>query len=80
MFFDCRATETPIHLLLSCLDYSQIQQELLVEAPTLTPNYKFLFGTSAGIEYTTQFIAKSGIATRKWHLERGEDEDENEEI
>ena len=40
---------------------------------------KLLLHTKSGIEKTLRFLKETGIVTRKWHLERRQDEEEDEE-
>jgi len=38
-----------------------------------------LLHTKTGIEATLAFIKETGVATRKWHLRRGEGEEDDED-
>ena len=45
------------------------------------PTLPLLLHTTSGIEATLAFLRETGIATRKWHLERsGGDEEAAEDI
>ena len=44
------------------------------ELNRVTLNLTLLFHTKIGILKTLEFLQKTGIATRKWHLERVERE------
>jgi hypothetical protein len=77
----CGAPETAEHLLLNCSDYNQERQALRkalrhLKLPLSLP----LLFTKEGTKDTLDFIQKTGIATRKWHLQRREEEEEEENV
>ena len=69
----CGSRETAEHLLLRCRMYAGERQKH-IQQRTL----KDLF-TGEGRMEVLQFIEATGIATRTWHLARGDDEDQDEE-
>lgn len=74
----CGQRETAEHLLLGCREYTRerqyLQQGLKDQRLTLT----LILHTKEGIAHALEYIKKTGIATRKWHLTRNEDGDEEE--
>lgn len=75
----CGVKETPDHLLLSCINLKEAREELKNQLNN-NLNLRLLLHTKIGIVYTLQFIHKTRIATRGWHLERLEREEEVEEV
>jgi ribonuclease HI len=75
----CGSKETVEHLLLSCKDLRDQRQELGRALKGNKLSLQLLLHTKIGIEETLNFIKNTGLATRKWHLERVEREREREE-
>ena len=75
----CGGKETVEHLLLSCKDLRDQRQELVQALKGNKLSLQLLLHTKIGIEETLNFIKNTGLATRKWHLERVEREREREE-
>ena len=70
----CGREETPEHLLLYCPEYGDLRRALQEQLPcTTTITLPLLLHTNIGIEKTLPFLNTTGIATRKWHLERHEE-------
>ena len=64
-------------MIFECLETSEARARLKDKIGSGTFNYKALFYTRKGIEELLVFLQETGIATRKWYLEReerGEDE------
>jgi len=70
----CGQRETTEHLLLSCRNLKEARKVLRNELNGVTLNLALLVYTKIGILKTLEFLQKTGIATRKWHLERVERE------
>jgi hypothetical protein len=68
----CGTKETTDHLLLSCLNYSTFRPVCLKESKPLS---QILDKKERRLE-VLQFIRQTRIATRRWHLERGDEEGE----
>ena len=68
----CGTRETTDHLLLSCPIYSIFRPECLKESKPLS---QILDKKERRLE-VLQFIRQTRIATRRWHLERGDEEEE----
>ena len=77
----CGHKETAEHLLLSCREYSQERRELALDIGVHVRELtlSLLLHTEQGIQHALTFIDKTGIATRKWHLTRNEEEEEEAE-
>jgi ribonuclease HI len=76
----CGKRETTEHLLLSCKQTEIAQARAkLRETHGLRPSLKLLMHTKIGIEKTLGFLKETRLCTRKWHLERGQ-EDEVREV
>ena len=67
--------ETAKHLLLDCREYSKARSTLRLELNPLQLNVPLLVHSEEGTFYTLQFLETTGIATRKWHLERNKEEE-----
>ena len=67
----CGQKETPEHLLLSCRIYRQHRP-----ASLRTGTQGDLFASKENCKDILDFISKTGIATREWHLARGEEEED----
>jgi ribonuclease HI len=76
----CGTKETIDHLLFSCPDLREARRELKKELKGIEPTKALLLYTRPGIEKLLSFLAKTGIATRRWHLERAEREEELGEL
>ena len=76
----CGQKETPEHLLLSCRNLKEARNKLKSELNGVTLNLALLLYTKIGILKTLEFLQTTGIATRKWHLERVEREQEEEAV
>jgi hypothetical protein len=75
----CRKRETPKHLLLSCLKLYTARKQLKEDLQGTRLSLRTLLHTKIRIEKTLVFLKTTGIATRKWHLERRVEEEEEEE-
>ena len=71
-----RTRETLEYLLLSCTRYKEERQDLKKKIGGLPFTMKVLLQTSIGIEAVLRFIDSTKISTRKWHLKRNEEEEE----
>ena len=79
-FCRCRKLgEHPIHLLIECTEYASERLVLREELRELPLNLRLILNTTINIAATTKFLAKTGIATLKWHVTRVEEEKEEEE-
>jgi ribonuclease HI len=84
----CGRRETAEHLLLSCKTLAAARSRLRDALQGTRLSLRILLHTKTGIEKTLIFLKETGIMSRKWHLERkeeeaateeeGEDEEENE--
>lgn len=74
----CGIKETPEHLLLTCSKLAAERRSLRTELKGIALSLPVLLHTSIGIEKTMAFLKSTGIATRKWHLQRREAEEEEE--
>ena len=74
----CGKRETTEHLLLSCkqTDVVQARAKLRDETQGLRLSLKLLMHTKIGIGKTLGFLRETRLCTRKWHLERGQEEAE----
>ncbi|KAJ8063237.1 hypothetical protein OCU04_008470 [Sclerotinia nivalis] len=70
--------ESPNHLLLSCPLYKSTRRIFKKNNPTSRLTMKYLLHTKAGIIKTLEFIEKTKIATRSWHLTRMQENVEQE--
>lgn len=68
----CGKKETPEHLLLSCSEYKKERAELRAKLNGNHLSMRLLLNTEKGIENTLQFLLKTGICTRTWHLGKKE--------
>ena len=70
--------ETTEYLLLSCkqIDVVQVRAKLRDETQGLRLSLKLLMYTKIGIGKTLSFLKETRLYTRKWHLERGQEEAE----
>lgn len=78
----CGKRETTEHLLLSCkqTDIAQARAKLRDQMQGLRLSLRLLMHTKIGIVKTLGFLKETRLCTRKWHLERGqEDEPRGEE-
>jgi hypothetical protein len=75
----CGKKETPEHLLLSCSLYNEARQQLRTEMNNIRLDLVVLLHTKLGIEKTIRFLKDTGIATRRWHLARTQDNERHEE-
>jgi len=79
----CGENKTTMHLLLSCLFYQEdrqnllkrIQEKVAIRALTLP----LILHTKIGIDAILLFLKETSICTRRWHLQRVEEEEEEEE-
>ena len=65
---------------MSCPDLREVRRELKKELKGIELTKALLLYTRPGIEKLLSFLAKTGIATRRWHLERAEREEELGEL
>lgn len=74
----CGTKETAEHLLLGCKLFKEARAKLRMgfKVPLSLP---LLLQTSTGIKATLEFIKETGVATRKWHLARKLEEEEEQE-
>ena len=70
----CGQPETSEHLLLSCTELKEARKELRAKLPELRLSLSILLHTKQGIVETLNFLRKTGIATKKWHLNRRDEE------
>ena len=75
----CGARQTPEHLLLSCKRNSEARKKLVEEMGTHRLTLPLLLHSKQGIEKTLNFLERTRIGTRKWHLGQLEEEHEEEE-
>jgi ribonuclease HI len=75
----CGKRETAEHLLLNCRDLAAARWRLRDGLGGNRLSLKLLLHTKSGIEKTLRFLKETGIVTRKWHLERRQNEEEDEE-
>jgi hypothetical protein len=69
-FRDCRAIQTPKHLLLECRLYWEERKEMQRQLGS-SLSLKKLFCTKKGREALFLFLSRTKIATRKWLMEAG---------
>lgn len=79
----CGSRETVAHLLLSCPE-ANIPRKIMRDALNTSLSLPILLHTTKGIELTIQFLQTTKMSTRRWHIERNQEEedegeDENEE-
>ncbi|KYG40008.1 hypothetical protein M433DRAFT_270524, partial [Acidomyces richmondensis BFW] len=67
----CGARENAEHLLRYCQRLSASRTRTIRSSKTMQD----LLGTRKGVEETLAFIEATGIATRKWHLNRAGEEE-----
>jgi len=77
----CGAKETTHHILFDCPLYADDRKGLYQDLKINRPTRPYFLDTRIGIEKTLSFLQKTGVATRRWHLERlerelGDDDDE----
>ncbi|RDL32487.1 uncharacterized protein BP5553_08943 [Venustampulla echinocandica] len=70
----CGKRETPEHLLLSCSEYKGARSALKSELRGVRLTLPLLLHTKVGIAATINFLKETKIVTRRWHLERAEEE------
>lgn len=72
----CGKRETTEHLLLSCkqTEIAQARTKLQDKMQGLRLSLKLLMHTKTGIEKTLSFLKETRLCTRKWHLERRQEE------
>lgn len=73
----CGSAETTEHLLLSCKLFKEERRELQKQINSRL-SLSLLLHSTIGIAHTLSFLDKTKIVTRKWHLARGEEEEEDE--
>ena len=61
-------------MLLSCKELKVARKKLQDELRSSRLDLQLLLHTKIGIEKTLGFLKETGIATRKWHLARREEE------
>jgi len=64
-FRECKALQTPKHLLLDCNLYREERREMQKKLG-FSLSLKKLFYTQKGKEALFLFLSRTGIATRKW--------------
>ena len=69
----CGKRETPDHLILSCSNYKHKRKELIKKMNGNNLTMRLLLHTKIGIEKVIEFIDSTRISTRGWHLERREE-------
>jgi hypothetical protein len=74
----CGRRETTHHLLLTCPELSQARQ-IMKEKLNSELSIPLLLHSTLGIEATLQFLQTTRICTRQWHLQRREEDSEDEE-
>jgi ribonuclease HI len=72
----CGKKETSEHLLLSCRKLQTARAKLQDELRGTRLSLRLLLHTKTGIEKTLAFLKETRIVTRKWHLERTLEEEE----
>ncbi len=77
----CGKTETTVHLLLSCKDSKLVtaRAKLKDKMQELRASLQILMHTKIGIERALDFLKDSRICTRKWHLERTQEDQAEQE-
>ena len=77
----CGKKETAEHLLLSCRDTQlvTVRTKLKDKIQELRPSLRLLMHTKIGIEKTLDFLRDTRICTRRWHLERWQEEQAEQE-
>jgi len=71
---NCRSRETPSHLILYCNKLKPERKKLENKLKTRL-SLGLLLHTTIGISLTLEFLNKTRISTRKWHLQRCQLED-----
>jgi ribonuclease HI len=73
--------ETAKHLLTECRDTKLRLERSVLEESLGTKNLTLplLLHTTVGIQHTLKFLTNTGICTRKWHMERNEQIEEEEQ-
>jgi len=66
-------------LLIYYTEYASERLALREELRELPLSLRLMLNTTIGAKATTKFLAKTGIATLKWHVTRTEEEEEEEE-
>ena len=77
----CGAKETTHYILFYCPLYADDRKDLYLGLKIARPSNPYFLSTRIGIEKTLSFLQNTGVATRRWHLERLERElgdDDNE--
>jgi hypothetical protein len=75
----CGRRETAEHLLLACPEGCTLRQKLKRDLENAPLSLKLLLHTEHRIKKSLNYIKTTGIATRKWHLERPSSSEEEEE-
>ena len=76
----CGKKERAEHLLLSCREPGLKEARAKAQEKLRTRlSLQTMLHTTSGIEATLGFLKETGIATRKWHLGRRLEEEEEEE-
>ena len=70
----CGKRETAEHLLLRCKILAAARSRLRDRLQGTRLSLRILLHTKVGIEKTLTFLKETGIVTRKWHLERKQEE------
>jgi hypothetical protein len=70
----CGAKETTHHILFDCPLYADDRKGLYQDLKINRPTRPYFLDTRIGIEKTLSFLQTTGVATRRWHLERLERE------
>jgi ribonuclease HI len=65
--------QNPTHLILECKEYATERKEMFEKLTNCQKTFSFLFNTEIGRERLFQYIRKTNIATREWHLNRERD-------
>ena len=70
-FGNCRALQTPEHLLLHCKHYTAERKRMLKTLDTPTLTLQQLFSTAKGSAALIDFLRETEIATARWLLAAG---------
>ena len=70
--------ESPDHLLLYCTEYASQRLALREELRNIPISLQLILNTTLGIAATAKYLAKTEIATRKWHVTRRDEEERRE--
>jgi hypothetical protein len=76
----CGKRETAAHLLLSCKETAIAKKRVKLrdEIKRARLSLPLFMHTKIGIEKTLNFLKNTGLCTRKWHLKRSQETEQEE--